>query len=76
MQEILNNNKNFGFHDALDKMQKRPWLVDNFDEFMDSLEKVSGYVVATTTITQLYSIRFKNNFFFFYFIYFSVHSSA
>ncbi|KAG5682011.1 hypothetical protein PVAND_011406 [Polypedilum vanderplanki] len=39
VQDILSNNINFGFHDALDKIQRRPWLIDNFDEFFDTIEK-------------------------------------
>jgi hypothetical protein len=44
VQEILNNNKNFGFRDALEKMQKRPWLVDHFEDFMNAMEKVCCHI--------------------------------
>ncbi|KAL7032429.1 hypothetical protein ACKWTF_007315 [Chironomus riparius] len=37
VQKILKENKNFNFGDAMLKVQKRPWLVDNFDSFMDVL---------------------------------------
>lgn len=34
VSDILEKNKNFGLHDALDKIQKRPWLIDNLNEWI------------------------------------------
>lgn len=47
VQELLKSNKNFDLHEALSKIQKRPWLIDNFGAFIERLEKVcmiSNYV--------------------------------
>lgn len=42
VQEILNINEYFGLQDALEKIPKRPWLLDSFDQFMKRLENVSN----------------------------------
>lgn len=44
VQELLQNNENFGLHDALQKIPERPWLIDTFDEFLVRLEKVNNFV--------------------------------
>jgi type II pantothenate kinase len=44
VQEIIQSskdeNKEFGMKQALQKVQKRPWLHDNFDAFISRIEKV------------------------------------
>lgn len=45
VQDILNENHNFGLHDALQKIQSRPWLIDSFDQFMIRLEEVNFYPI-------------------------------
>lgn len=45
VEEIRNNNKNFGFDDAYQFLRKRPWLFDDFDIFMDRLEKVFFMII-------------------------------
>jgi hypothetical protein len=40
VEEIRKNNKNFGLSDALQKIQERPWLIDDFDSFFHRLEQV------------------------------------
>lgn len=40
VQEILDDNKNFGLRDALQTIPERPWLIDSFDHFIKRLENV------------------------------------
>lgn len=40
VQELLDSNKNFNLNDALSKIQLRPWLIDDFDGFVERLGKV------------------------------------
>jgi uncharacterized protein with ATP-grasp and redox domains len=40
VQELLQNNENFGLQDALQKIPARPWLIDSFDAFIIRLENV------------------------------------
>lgn len=46
VQEILNDNRNFGLHDALQKIPERPWLIDSFDHFIKRLENVNYTRIA------------------------------
>lgn len=41
VQEILNDNQNFGLQDALQKIPERPWLIDSFEQFIKRLENVN-----------------------------------
>lgn len=41
VQELIENNRSFGIDDALSSIQERPWLLDNFDDFIERLENVS-----------------------------------
>lgn len=36
---IIQNDKTFGLHAALERIQKRPWLMDDLDAFLQRLEK-------------------------------------
>lgn len=38
VQDLLKDNLNFGLGDALSKIQERPWLIDQFDQFMKRVE--------------------------------------
>lgn len=40
VQELLQSNKNFNLNDALAKIQTRPWLFDDFDGFIERLDRV------------------------------------
>jgi uncharacterized protein with ATP-grasp and redox domains len=42
VQELLQNNENFGLRDALQKIPERPWLIDSFDAFLTRLDNVSN----------------------------------
>lgn len=55
VQQILNENKNFNFGDAMLKVQRRPWLVDNFDRFMEVLMQV--HYLLITSSKEFFMIR-------------------
>lgn len=38
VQEILEENKEFGLKDALMKIQKRPWLYDGIDKWLERMK--------------------------------------
>jgi hypothetical protein len=40
VQELLTNNRNFNLNDALSKIQTRPWLIDDFDAFVERFNRV------------------------------------
>lgn len=42
VQSLLADNESFGLSEALQKIQSRPWLIDNFDQFMKRLESVNN----------------------------------
>lgn len=39
IQKILKSSEGFLLKEALSKIQKRPWLIDNFDAFLERLNK-------------------------------------
>lgn len=39
IQMMLKSSNNFNLNEALSKIQKRPWLIDNFDAFLERLNK-------------------------------------
>lgn len=39
---ILEQDAVFGLHEALEKIQKRPWLYDGLDKWLDKLEVVTN----------------------------------
>lgn len=41
VSQILEDDKSFGLHDALKRIQKRPWLIDGLDAWLERLQ-VSG----------------------------------
>lgn len=50
VQSLLADNESFGLSEALQKIQSRPWLVDNFDQFMKRLERVMTVLKILFTI--------------------------
>lgn len=36
--QILETNSSFGLQQALDRIQKRPWLIDNLDGWLQRIE--------------------------------------
>lgn len=36
--ELFDESDNFGLNEALSKIQPRPWLIDDFDKFIERIE--------------------------------------
>lgn len=41
VQKILEENEEFGLKDALQKIQKRPWLYDGIDKWLERLKVIN-----------------------------------
>ena len=40
VSQILENDETFGLHDALKRIEPRPWLIDGLDDYMSRIHNV------------------------------------
>lgn len=45
--QILENDHSFGLHEALDRIESRPWLIDGLDDWLERLRQVTGNGINT-----------------------------
>lgn len=41
MTQLLENDRTFGLHEALNRIEARPWLIDGLDNWLHRLKHVS-----------------------------------